>query len=126
MTTPRTACKHCDYMTRMIDTAICTDCQDAITDTPAPFLHKTMTQDEAISNLFASLEVGLEGCPAFDHLDDPQDAMLTAESWNTQIDGRQSSTRYLTIEGTRYSIRIQQEKQISCTTSFTNKQEINP
>ena len=109
MTTPRTACKHCGYMTRMTDTAICTDCQDAITDTPAPFLYKAMTQDEVISSLFASLEVGLEGCPAFDHLNGTQDAMLTAESWNTRIDGRQSSTRYLNIEGTRYSVRIQQD-----------------
>lgn len=116
MTTPRTACKHCGYMTRMVDTAICTDCQDAITDTPAdpfnfdgPFLYKAMPHNEVISNLFASLEVGLDGCPAFEHLNGTQDAMLTAESWNYIMDGKQSSMRYVTIEGTRYSIRIQQE-----------------
>lgn len=104
MTTPRTACKHCGYMTRMVETAVCTDCQDAIAENN-PVLHP----EAVIGYLFASLEVGLEGCPAFEHLDGTQDAMLTAESWNSKIDGRQSSTRYLYIEGTRYSVRIQQE-----------------
>lgn len=111
MITPRTACKHCGYMTRMVDTAICTNCRDAIEQEAEFLISKDVPlhPEAVVGYLFASLEVGLEGCPAFEHLNGTQDAMLTAESWNSKIDGRISSTRYINIEGTRYSVRIQQE-----------------
>lgn len=55
-TTPRIACKHCGYMTRIVELAVCTDCQDkGLTDvepTTMP-LH-----DELTIMLFASSEVG--------------------------------------------------------------------
>lgn len=112
--TPRAECTGCGYMTRNVDTALCVDCTDrASGGTPAdPYGNMDpapLHPEYVVGMLLSSLEVGLEGCPAFDHLNGTSEGMLTAESWNSRIDGKYSSTRYVTIEGKRYSVRVQQD-----------------
>lgn len=58
--------------------------------------------DHIIGMLFASLEVGLEGCPDFEHL--PADEAVLAEGTFHGLNG--SHTRAVKIEGKVYHVCI--------------------